>query len=186
MPAWREGDWRVALLYRDTGPRPTRATLARAVTREEVLQDPVMAELLYWAAHRRPQSYELAAIAAALAALGQGLADGTPEACDVAVRVISAVDRARRLRYFPVSDRAMLADLDQVAEAVPEVSWVRPSVTSLVLPHLLAQAGGALSVDAVLLRRVEAAVDVFLASWLADAEAGGGLPEFRRAEERSQ
>ncbi len=181
LPPWREQDWRAALRYRDTGPRPTPATLGRALVRDTVLGDPVLADLVRWAANRRPLSYQLGAIAAALAVLGQRLAAGETNAEVLAGLVISAVDQAQRLTYSPVPDRAMLSDCDAIADAAPVGAGDRPSLVSIVVPYLLDRAGCRLSTRPVLARRVEAAVDVCLEAWLHNAQAGGGLPEFRLA-----
>ncbi|MHB1533081.1 MAG: hypothetical protein ACYC1D_00400 [Acidimicrobiales bacterium] len=185
LPAWREQDWRSALRFRDTGPRPSRATLARAEVRDVALGDPVLGDLVRWAANRRPLSYQLGAIAAALATLGQGLASSEADVEVLAGRVICAVDQARVLRYCPVPDRAMLSDCDAIADATPVGAGDRPSLVSMVLPHLLDRAGCRLSEQPVLARRIEVAVDVCLGDWLQSAQAGGGLPEFRRAEARN-
>lgn len=186
LPSWREQEWRAALRYRDTGPRPSSATLASAEVRDTVLNDPDFADLVRWAAGRRPLSYQLGAIAAALATLGQGVAAGVLDVDVLAGRMMSAVDQARALRYCPVPDRAMLADCDAIADTAPvAAAGVRPSLVSMVVPHLLDRAGCRLGAQPVLTRRVEAAVDVCLAAWLQNARAGGGLPEFRRAETRN-
>jgi hypothetical protein len=185
LPAWSEPQWRAALRYRDTGPRPTTATVASAQVRDAVLHDPLLGDFVRWAAARRPASYQLAAIAAAMAALGDGLADTTCDADRLARRVVSAVDDARPLRYRPLPDRAMLADPDLIADLAPPPERDRPSLVSLVLPRLLEQGGYRPSSDPVLARRIEAAVDVCLAVWLDTAQLGGGLPEFRRADERN-
>lgn len=183
LPPWCERDWRAALRYRDTGPRPSCATLARAEVRDAVLRDPAVGDLVRWAANRRPLSYQLGAIAASLAALGEGVAAGESNSELLAGRVVAAVDRARALQYCPVSDRAMLADCDAIADATPPASaGDRSSLVSAALGDLLAQAGCCVSVQSLLAQRIEAAVDVCLGAWLRDAEAGEGLPEFRRAE----
>lgn len=182
LPPWREQDWRAALRYRDTGPRPTPGTLDRARVRDRVLGDPVLADLVRWAANRRPLSYQLGAIAAALAVLGQCLAAGKADAEVLAGRVLSAVDQAQRLAYRPVADRAMLSDCDAIADETPLAAGDRPSLVSIVVPHLLDRAGCRLSTRSVLALRVEAAVDVCLGEWLHNAQAGGGLPAFRLAE----
>lgn len=185
LPPWREQDWRAALRYRDTGPRPAPATLGRARVRDSVLGDPVLDDLVGWAANRRPLSYQLGAIAAALAVLGEGLAAGQTDAAVLADRVMTAVDQARRLAYCPVPDRAMLSDCEEIADANPVGVGDRPSLVSMVVPYLLGRAGCRLSTRSVLLRRVEAAVDVCLGVWLHDTEAGSGLPEFRLAGARN-
>lgn len=185
LPPWREQDWRAALRYRDTGPRPSPATLARARLRDMALRDPVLADLVRWAANRRPLSYQLGALAAALATLGQCLAAGEADVEALAGRVICAVDQARMLQYCPVPDRTVLSDCDAIADARPLGAGDRPSLVSLVVPHLLDRAGCRLSTQPVLARRIEAAVDVCLGAWLQSAQAGDGLPEFRRAEERN-
>lgn len=185
LPVWREQDWRAALRFRDIGPRPSRATLTRAEVRDAVLREPVLTDLLRWAANRRPLSYQLGAIAAALTIIGQGLPASETAVEVVARRLTSAVDQARMLAYCPVADRAMLSDCDAIAEAAPPGAGDRPSLVSLVVPHLLGRAGCHLSTEPVLARRIEAAVDVCLEAWLHRAQAGGGLPEFRRAEERN-
>ena len=182
LPMWREQEWRAALRYLDTGPRPSGATLARAEIRNAVVRDPALRGLLAWAAVRRPLSYQLGAIAAALAALCEAHATGEADAEVLAGRIIAAVDQARVLRYCPVSDRAMLADCDAIADATPVGAGGRPSLVSMVLPDLLDRAGLCVSAQPFLARRVEAAVDVCLAVWLRNAQAGEGLPEFRRAE----
>ncbi|MST31262.1 hypothetical protein GHK86_00760 [Acidimicrobiaceae bacterium USS-CC1] len=146
-----------------------------------MLGDPVLADLVRWAANRRPLSYQLGAIAAALAVLGQRLAAGETDAEVLAGLVITAVDQAQRLAYSPVPDRAMLSDCDAIADAGLVGAGDRPSLVSMVVPHLLARAGCRLSTRSVLARRVEAAVDVCLGAWLHNARAGGGLPEFRLA-----
>lgn len=161
LPPWREQEWRAALRYRDTGPRPSAATLARAEVRDTVLRDPDLAGLVRWAANRRPLSYQLGAIAAALATLAQCLAAGEADVVAVAGRVMRAVDQARVLRYCPVPDRAMLSDCEAIADDGP-AAVDRPSLVSLVVPHLLDRAGCHLSGQPVLARQVEAAVDVAL------------------------
>jgi hypothetical protein len=185
LPPWREQDWRAALRYRDTGPRPAPATLDRARVRDTALSDPVLADLVRWAAIRRPLSYQLGAIAAALAVLGQRLAAGETDAEVLAGQLMTSVDQAQRLAYCPVPDRAMLSDCDAIADAAPVGAGDRPSLVAVVVPHLLDRAGCRLSTRSVLARRVEAAVDVCLGVWLHDAQAGGGLPEFRLAEARN-
>jgi hypothetical protein len=182
LPPWREPDWRAALRYRDTGPRPAPATLGRARVRDTVLSDPVLADLVRWAANRRPLSYQLGAIAAALAVLGQRLAAGEADAEVLAGQLMTAVDRAKRLAFYPVPDRAMLSDCDAIADVTPVGAGDRPSLVAVAVSYLLGRAGCRLSTRSVLARRVEAAVDVCLGAWLHNAQAGGGLPEFRLAE----
>lgn len=171
--------------YRDTGPHPSPATLKHARVRDTVLCDPVLGDLVGWAANRRPLSYQLGAIAAALATLGQCLAAGEADVEALAGRLISAVDQARMLRYCSVPDRAMLADCDEIADATPTAAGDHPSLVSLVLPHLLTQAGCRVSTQPFLARRIEVAVDVCLGAWLRSAQAGGGLPPFRGAAARN-
>jgi len=185
LPAWREQDWRAALRFRDTGPRPSRATLARAEVRDAVLRDPDVADLVCWAANRRPLSYQLAAIAAALAALGEGVTAGETDVEVLAARVTCAVDQARTLVYSPAPDQVMLSDCEQIADATRDDAGDRSSLVSMAVADILGRAGCRLTTEPVLARRVEAAVDVCLEAWLHNAQAGGGLPEFRRAEARN-
>ncbi len=185
LPAWSEGAWRAALRYRDTGPRPAPATLARAEVRDTVLRDPAFGDLLRWAAGRRPLSYQLGAIAAALATLGEAFAGDNLDPNVLAGRVTSAVDQARMLRYSPLPDRAMLTDCADIADPAPIVCGDRPSLVSLVIPRLLDRAGGHLSAHPLLERRIEGAVDVCLGAWLTGVGAGGGMPAFYRAEQRN-
>lgn len=103
----------------------------------------------------------------------------------LAAQVIAAVDHARMLRYCPPSDRALLADCNEIVDPAPRTRGNDASLVSLVLPCLLAQAGCRLATHPDLVRRIEAAVDVCLGCWLENAEAGGGFPEFRRAEEKN-
>jgi hypothetical protein len=120
-------------------------------------------------------------VAAVLVTIDSSLHDGERDAARLAKRIGVAVATARPLASRPLGQvRVTLSDgLDRdAAEAAP----IRPGGDSplpAIATGLLRQAGFDLRANPSLAGRLAAALDMAVDHWLAGAEGGGGLPEFR-------
>jgi hypothetical protein len=175
FPGWPLRRWRQLLgSARIAGPAPA------------ALGDPRVRPLLAWAWWRSDPRCRQGAVAAVLVAIDSSLRDGERDPARLAKRIGVAVATARPLASRPLGQvRVTPSDgLERgAAEATPRRAR-GDSPLLAVAAALLRQAGTDLRANPSLADRLAAALDMAVDHWLAGAEAGGGLPEYRREHQR--
>ena len=169
LPGWTERAWRGALCR----PHAVGAL-------GPLLSDRRLEPLLRWVASQARPERHLPAVAAALAVLDAAVGKGGSAPLAVARGIEAAVFAARPLgarsraqaRMSPSASMERLAAAPSAPRRGPESPFLWTAA------RLLASVGFDLAGDASLAGRLVVALDVVLDHWMANARAGGGLPEF--------
>jgi hypothetical protein len=121
-----------------------------------------------------------------LVTIDSSLHEGERDAARLAKRIGVAVGTARPLASR-LSGQVRVSPSDGLDRDAAEAAPIRPPSDSALLAvaaGLLRQAGFDLRANPALAGRLAAALDMTVDHWLAGAEGGGGLPEFRPEHQR--
>ena len=175
FPGWPVRRWRQLLgSGRIPGPAPA------------ALGDPRVGALLSWAWRRSDPRCRQGALAAVLVTIDSSLHEGERDAARLAKRIGDAVATARPLASRPLG-QVRVSPSDGLDRDGAEETPIRPRGDSPLLAvatGLLGQTGFDLRSHPSLAGRLAAALDIAVDHWLAGAEGGGGLPEFRPEHQR--